>query len=433
LPKEEARLEYTIANAQQGLHRMEGGMTSWSWEQPLMEEIIRRNRKALDSEGVQNLTKIEIQRTYTNLGNSLSNNGRWLEAFQNWRQAIDIDASFHRAKGQIGISLLSYARHVPDLSERVVLFQAAHDYLGDALMMGDLHPNMEAHFRQNLNWLTSSVNSFILHMDLDLTDESIGVSEEQEYRKWCLQNRLFLSVLNDVSTESNAAKDSLHLPKVSKSDNQELISCIGFLNQIKQEYVSARYLLWKGINGTPGHFSDRRVKKRNVFDYTHGTKNIELIKSAYKTSYSIFDKIALLISNYFGLDYIERHRLHFDNVWYKSRGKNKLAPNFQNRENWPLRGLFWLSKDLEFDSDLTVQKSLEPGAEDLRNLRNELEHGHVRVFTEFSKGSEFSNRNDRLSRDIYLNDFERKAIDILKKARASIIYTILGLHYEETH
>ncbi|NEU58725.1 hypothetical protein FXF75_18870 [Halorussus sp. MSC15.2] len=349
-PEEEARLEYTLGNAQTGLLRIHGGLTSWDWEKPEMEVIIRRFRRALDSKGIQKLTSEEIQKSYTNLGNVLSNIGRWIEAFWNWRKAIEIDPPFLRALGQIGMSLLSYARHVPNPAERVVLFQTAHDYLRQALLDGQLHQDMRERFQQNLKWLQSNVSSKILQLDIDLSDISLGSSKEQKYREWCLENVLFLNPLNDVTTESRAAKDSIHLPKVSQSDSEKLISCTGFLNQIKQEYVSARHQLWRGISASPDHYSDKAVTRRNTFDYSRHSMGVELIKSGFRASYSIFDKIAKFISHYFGLNYIKEHKLYFSNVWYKSGGKNQLAPEFQNKKNWPLRGLFWLSKDLEFNS-----------------------------------------------------------------------------------
>lgn len=430
-PEKEARLEYTLGNAQTGLLRIRDGLTSWDWEKPEMEAIIRRFRRALNSRGVQNLTNEEIQKSYTNLGNALSNIGRWIEAFWNWRKAIEIDPPFLRARGQIGMSLLSYARHVPSPSERVVLFQTAHDYLHRALLDGQLHQDMRDRFEQNLKWLQSNFDSHLLHLDIDLSDNSLGKPKEQKYREWCLKNTLFLNPLNDVTTESRGARDSIHLPKVSQSDDGKQISCTSFLNQIKQEYVSARHRLWRGISISSGHYSDKAVTRRHSFDYSQHSIGIELIKSGFRTSYSIFDKIAKLISHYFNLNYIEEHKLYFDNVWYKSMGKNQLAPEFQNKKNWPLRGLFWLSKDLEFNSELTVTESLEPGAEALRKLRNELEHGHVRVLADFSESSEFANRPNELSRDLYLGELETKSLKIMQKARAAIMYLILGIHWEE--
>jgi len=431
-PEEEARLEYTVGNAQTGLLRISGQLTKWDWENPDREEIIRRFRKALASNGVNNLTTKEIQKSYTNLGSALSNVGRWIEAFRNWRNAYELDHSFAQAKGQIGLALRSYALHIPHQWVSLVLLQSAHENLRVALESNELHRDMRARFTESYHNIHSTVDPLLLDLNVDLSDYSYTGTNEKAYREWSVNNRLFLNPINDVSTKSRAAQDTLHLPKITRESNNITISCTGFFNQIKQEYVSARYELWKGLDGLSGHFSDRGVTRQNTFDFPQHGLNIERIKGGYKNLYAIFDKIAKLLNEYFDLNYIQEHKLYFDNVWYKSQGKNALAPEFQNKENWPLRGLFWLSKDLEFGSELSVEDSLEPGAEEIRHLRNELEHGYVRILSDFSNSESYENLSREIAHDIHLREFIGKAMKIVNKSRAAIIYLVLGIHAEES-
>ncbi|MDG5778979.1 LA2681 family HEPN domain-containing protein [Haloarculaceae archaeon H-GB1-1] len=428
-PEEKARLEYILGNCRASLFRINGNITNWDWESSEREEIIRRFRKALDSKGAEKLSVEELQKSYTNLGNALSNTGRWIEAFDYWRNAIEIDESFLRAKGQIGMSLRSYALHLPEPSEQLVLLQTAHDYLRDTLESGNLHPQMRDTFQKNYHWIHSNVSPYLLDMDIDLNQHSLGSGSEQKYRQWCLKNRLFLNPINDVTTDNKAAKDTLHLPTTNSKN--ELMKCAGFFNQMKQEYVSARYRFWKGITRRSGHYSDKGVIRMNTDDFPMHSVSVEEIKSGLKTSYSIFDKIASLLDFYFDLGNIPSYQLHFDKVWYKSRSKNNLASEFKNKKNWPLRGLFWLSKDLEFESELTVTESLEPGAEELRKLRNNIEHGHVRVLSNFSKEAEYSNSDCELSHDVFCSELVDSTAKIIHKARAALIYLSLGIYQEE--
>ena len=53
-----------------------------------------------------------------------------------------------------------------------------------------------------------------------------------------------------------------------------------------------------------------------------------------------------------------------------------MRQSFLTSENWPWRGLYWLSKDL-YESDLC--NVLEPDARALHDLRNHLEHKYVKV------------------------------------------------------
>jgi tetratricopeptide (TPR) repeat protein len=428
-PEGRARLEYTLGNAQTGILRISGDLEAWRWKDEEVSEIIRRYRKALDSEGAKYLKKEEIQKSYTNLGNTLSNRGRWIEAINNWQKALAINPDFYRADGQIGMSLVYYARHLSGV-EKIVLYQNAYEKLHTALIYGDLHTDMEATFLEQIRWVENNVDPTLLNINIDLSDRSLGVGKEKEYRKWCLEKGLFLNPINDVSTEPVAAQDNLHLPVKDPKDNKTE-DCIELLNQIKQEYVSSRYELWKGTRLPAGHYSDKGVRKSPIEAYPHESLNVELVKSSFKSSYSIFDKIAKIIDHYFDLNYIKKRKLSLDNVWYKSQGKNQVASEFQGNQNWPLRGLFWLSKDLEFNT-LTVEKSLEPGAEKLRELRNQIEHGYVRVLTEFSRDLELSNRSNNLSKDIHWEDLKAKCAEVMMKARESIIYLILGLNKEVT-
>lgn len=432
-PANTARLHYTIGNAHSGLKRVEGQVTGWQWEDGQTEKEILHFRHALDSEGASELQPIEVQRTYTNLGNSLSTVGRAIEALDHWRTALTINPDFGPPMGQIGIALVSYAQNHYDTGHQAHLLKAAHEHLDTALDTDDLYPEMRSQFKSYKQTIEQTVPEEFLTANNGYSRYSLGTGEEKHYREWCLQNRLFLNSLNDISTESIAARDILHLPSVKSTTSDKIISCVGFYNQMKQEFVTARYQVFDGINSPVPHFSDKQVRLENTLDYPSYSLNTEQIKIGYRMAYSIFDKISTFIDYYFDLPYLDSHQLHFDKVWYKSPGKNALAPEFQGRQNWALRGLFWLSKDLEFGSEITAEESLEPGAEEFRNLRNELEHSYVKVHSSFSKEININSRvgHDELAHSIYKDDLKESTINILKKSRAALIYLALAIQTEE--
>lgn len=151
-----------------------------------------------------------------------------------------------------------------------------------------------------------------------------------------------------------------------------------------------------------------------------------------RMAYSLFDKIASFIQHYFELSHIPTHKLNLGNVWYKSLGRNKLAPAFEGRENWALRGLFWLSKDLEFFSEMYVEDSMDPGAKELRDTRNELEHGYLKLHDSMWAGPDDESRfQDNLATSLYRDDFEQLSLKSLRKARAALIYLPLAVQQEE--
>src|SRR5690606_15043991 len=82
---------------------------------------------------------------------------------------------------------------------------------------------------------------------------------ELAYRKWCLAERLFLNDLNDLGMDPIAAADVLTLPSLTTALNSAQPSAFGFFNQMKQEFVTARYFFFRGTMADRPHFSDRDV------------------------------------------------------------------------------------------------------------------------------------------------------------------------------
>ena len=98
----------------------------------------------------------------------------------------------------------------------------------------------------------------------------------------------------------------------------------------------------------------------------------EDLKSAFRSTYSLFDKIGLFLNDYFQIG-LPPDKVKFRKVWSEksSGGADQVRPTFAGRRNWPLRGLYFLSKDL-FDKDF--KEVSEPDAVDLEGLRNQTEH-----------------------------------------------------------
>lgn len=428
-----SRVNYDMGNAYSYLRKSSSSSTDlWDWENILLEKEILHFREALEPDEVEEIYEQELCKIYTNLGNALSGIGRYIEAIYCWDQALETDSDFSQAKGQKGIGLFHYARSHYDLGHSASLLRVAYKQITEALE-GNLFPNMRDRFVNYQNKVEELFKPGELENRQDFEEYSLGDTEkEKEYQIWCLNNTLFLNSLNDITSKSIAGSDILHLGSVTSEDSNRIVSSVGFFNRLKQEYISARYLLYKGIHGEGVHFSDKEVYLENTLDYPSYSLNTEKTRTSFRIAYSLFDKIATFIQHYFDLSHIEDPGPHFDQVWYKSRGKNDLAPEFKKRENWALRGLFWLSKDLEYSNSMYVEDSLEPGAEELRSLRNKLEHEYVKLHDDLWTGS-VSDKSveDELAKSLYLSTFKEKTMKVLQKTRAGIIYLALAINEEE--
>ncbi len=183
-----------------------------------------------------------------------------------------------------------------------------------------------------------------------------------------LDRRLFLNPLNDLGAFTVAATDDLVLPTIMESFDERPGAftpppVIGFFNQMKQEYASARFMLYEGLNSTRLQFSDRGVRLFDTLDYPAHSLATERVRAAYRITYSLLDKVAFLVDHYWKLGKIA-DRINFKNVWMVE-GKSRLLDRFKANPNWPLRGLYWLSKEL-FDDQL--KQTTAPDARELHDI-----------------------------------------------------------------
>ncbi len=271
-----------------------------------------------------------------------------------------------------------------------------------------------------------------------MDSHSLGRGErERRYRRWCLDNTLFLNPLNDLGSHSIAARDVLSTPSIVVKLGEGPYYQ-GFYNQMKQEYVSARWLFYEATNSTKPHFSDRGVLLMNTLDYPAYSLAVEKAKSAFRTTFSVLDKIAFFINKYFALS-IRENEVAFRRIWYISQRRDKgLKPLFRKNENLPLRGLFWLSKDL-YENRPGFRDALDPDAQDLTSIRNHGEHMYLKLHDGMWRGPasirDPSNRGlaDTLAHSMYRVDFEQKTLRLLKLVRAAMIYLSLAVRREEGH
>lgn len=154
-------------------------------------------------------------------------------------------------------------------------------------------------------------------------------------------------------------------------------------------------------------------------------------------AYSLLDKIGYFLNDYLGLK-IPEHLVTFRSLWYEQRDRRKpLRGELGRRENWPLRGLFWLSKDLSEDEP-GFRDALEPEVRDLAVIRNHLEHKHLKLHDDLWPGRDEAGDKlmsflvDSLAYSIRRAEFAAKALRLLKMVRAALIYLSLAVWREES-
>jgi hypothetical protein len=417
---------YNIANGWAYLQRLTKEINSsefWSFDSPEFDKQIINLRLALKySVNVSDdFNKTQI---LTNLGNLFSHVGRFSEAQIYWHLALNITPDFPMAIGNIGFGLVHYAKVLYDKRQQVIFLQTAYNYLNQSVDL-ELYKEAKLSFKNMIKKLEDYLGKELLLKLAEMNKPKLGrTKSERIYRKWCLDNRLFLNPLNDLSVDTIASHDSLFLLSMILEFNQPPIYQ-GIFNQIKQEYVSARFLMYEGIMHKGLHFSDRKNLQMDTLDYATYSLSIEKIKVAFRTCYSVFDKIGYLLNEYLHLG-INPDKVTFKRIWYSFKNNKpvSLNPIISNSPNWSFRGLYWLSKDLD---EKNFASSIEPDAQEIASIRNFIEHKSFKT-VEFGLSGL---GEDKLTYTITRPEFESKTIKLFTLVRSAIIYLSLGIYIEE--
>jgi tetratricopeptide (TPR) repeat protein len=432
-PDQRALLHYFAANAWS--HRRQHGRPGHaSWEQPELEHEILELRYALRD--VHALPAVRRCQILTNLGNALSHVGRHVEAIQHYDRAITLDQRFGMAIGNRAIELKRYAQLAPQPHDRLLLLEHAHAELQRAATL-PLDPGASASFSACRRAIEHLIPAQRLQQRHDLTKAPLGTSpEEQAYREWCLTHRLFLHPVNDLGPHALAATDPLSLPAI-RVGLEEGPGLLGFFNQLKQEFTSARYTLYTSATRHDVHFADHGVRLANTLDYPSYSLRAEQVKTSFRSAYSLLDKIAFFVNYYLTLG-IPEHRVTFRTLWYENTKTKVLRQEVQSLDNYPLRALFWLAKDLhEDESELPM--SLEPDARDLATIRHHLEHKYLKLHQADWHGPPPAHdaiersMADTIAYSLRDEEFRAKALRLFGLTRAALIYLACTVHVHEHH
>ncbi|MDB5072641.1 MAG: hypothetical protein JWM87_3752 [Candidatus Eremiobacteraeota bacterium] len=143
---------------------------------------------------------------------------------------------------------------------------------------------------------------------------------------------------------------------------------------------------------------------------------IERMETTYRTTYSISDKISFFLDAYL-------EKVTFREVWTKTKG----TP-FASAQNWPLWGLYGLSRDL-FEPDFMAVT--QPDSEAVAEIRNHLEHKYLRVVRDDVATGGVRVNADPLVYVVKQHAFEKRTLRLLNLARAALIFLVLAIHAEE--
>jgi hypothetical protein len=428
----DAVLHYFEGNAWSGLQSIERETTAshWAWDDFAMGQRISCFRRALVSDGYVMLDPYRRAQTLTNLGTAMSNLGRFVEAVEYWQRAIKEHAELGMALAAKAEGLLFCCRYLYDEGHRREFAHSAYWAYRDAsekLLEGQSPEHVQRQIFELEQWAPQLIGARPVYNTFSLG----RTKDEQSYRRWCVENMLFLNPMNVITQRSVSANDVMSLPPMrgSFAEIARGRGFVGLFNAMKQEYIAARAAAYKGLDTRKRQFADRDVHLQDTLDVRSYGLHLEQQKIAFRVAYSIFDKVAYFLNEYFRLG-IKPSQVSFRTLWYANEDKRLLREVFIARKNWPLRGLFWLSKDLAAHDSSVSQESLEPDARGVAKLRNALEHKCVRLFDVGVDPSEQWDE-DAFALTLTVSAMQGYTLRILKKARAAMMYLSMAVHLEE--
>jgi len=420
------RRDFSWANA------IAGGRygTKWQWEQPTLAREIFYLRRAVSHPDFAQSQKNLRCKCLNNLGNRLSVAGRAIEALEYWRRALEVEPNFLMSLCNRATTLAQYSEAFEHTEEKSFFWFVAHKEASAALAPAAIYTDLHSDERNRRRvkalkrWIESVLDlKAIAAMGIDqLTRQDTDATEEErDYRHWCLVNCLYLNPLNDLGPYTVATADSKGLAAhADQVDSPHIFA--SFFDQIKQEYVSVRWLLYEGLNMKMPHFSDRDVLLGATEPRPSLSLAIEKVKIAYRISYSLFDKVAFFMNAYMKLGIPER-KVFFRTLW-RNGGNQPIRREFDLTGNWGFCALYWLAKDFfEKENDEVA----EPQARGLSDIRNHIEHKYLRV----TAAEPPTAPPDDLAFMVSREQFERKAMHLLKLARSALIYLAIGVGFEE--
>ena len=419
-------IDYNRSNAIAG----ERYSTEWQWEQPTLAREMFYLRRAVSHQKFAQMPEVLRCKCLNNLGNNLDVAGRAIEALECFSRVLDVQPNFGMALCNRAKTLTDYAKALEDRGEQTLLLWVAHKEASAALAPTAIYTyvrdkrNREA-VKTLKEWIESVADvKGIVALDPLTWPDTSTTDEERDYRRWCLVNRLCLNPLNDLGRYSVATDDSIQLPThIVPVDAPHIFE--SFFDQMKQEYVSARWFLYEGLTSKTPHFSDRGVPLQAIEPRPSLCLAIEKVKAAYRVSYSLFDKIGFFVNAYMRLGIKERD-VTFKTLWRGEKGlmRKEFDVTGNATGNWGFCALYWLAKDF---FEKVNDEVAEPQARGLSDIRNHVEHKYLRVTVVNAPIVP----PDDLALMVSREQFGGKAMHLLKLARSALIYLAIGVGFEE--
>jgi hypothetical protein len=372
------------------------------WFSPDLNKVIIHFKKALNllkKRNIDDINQITLEsQISTNLGNYLSQQGRFMCAKKFWQRSISLNNQpiAHTAMYQSELYVAECLNN--DESKACYHYYLAYQSLlnrlelpNDSSLFNDSYlifdDEQTNHFKK---WFEEAFDENAFEQLYHHYDEENLTEDDIEYLAWCNDNCLFIDELEIDELRCALHPDSLTLPTMTCKLNltllhhEELVYHANF-DEIKNDFCYARHLIFTALNTENNEQSSFNSTFKKLDDMTYSIDNIKAqnLKSAFKILYSLFDKIAYFINHFYDLNEIEKDKkINFESLFKKLNSKNGWQPHpkLSESKNHFLHALFYILKDVR---DIIGQESvsdwLNPELAKIYEIRNFIEHRSFKI------------------------------------------------------
>ena len=318
-------------------------------------------------------------RAYLCLANAYDHLGRFCEAQQYYRMALLDSTNTQEVERNQGFSYANMHAFWPE--EEPFIVRKAQQIIRKYQQFFDGH---SPYFRQICSWPSPSFDAPLIDYDN---------IQKGGYEKWICHHYLRINRFNDVEPDSMLSLcDNVKLPVIVDTPEKKALYESTF-EEIKGSFISTRKILYSIIN----------EDKNSV--------NMEMLKMAYKNFYSIFDKIAMFLSNYLDIK-LKSYEVDFAKIWNCKNGDIR-QEILVHSQNMPLLGLYNIKLDVYgMKTDWYV---VDEQTKDLKMLRNYMEHKSIII-----KDEPMSHTEYQLT--ISKQELKLNTIRLAQLVRCAIIY-----------
>lgn len=387
-----------------------------------LDEARTYYRKALQYfQSDNNPNALIVSQIWVNIGNCYDSLGRVIDALECYEEALKVKPDHGMALCNKGIALYFYA--LVSGEHEGIYMKDAYCLLSKGLKAGVI-PESALHFSNYLLDIKKRFkNNESLNEQIDFPGYVIKSDMEIErfLVKFCLEKKLFLNACNFCQKCDAAIGDTAVIRKMieTKQDadpasprGTKTFRLLSYLDQIKQDYVTTRFLLiLSAYKKLDIDFVYRNVTLADIPDGSVNDIRAQLTKTAFKCFYDILDKVACFINDYLKLGINERD-VSFGSIWTSKLKNKEVNEKITETLNPSLNALF------------DIHRGLMKGGPyyELQKTRNALTHRFVNI-----RPSVKSENEENMTQET-LNE---RTLELAKLVRNAIIYLVYFVFLQE--